>query len=84
MDVDSHDTNNRVIGTTVKGKKIAVYLDRQGYNKIKFLTGGQLPAELTGRYTTYQDAENAAKMYLHADSLKKPVTKTKVTVSQNK
>lgn len=73
MDVDENDTSRRVIGTTVNGKQLAVYLETQGYYKVKFMTGGQLPADLQGRYLNYQDAENAVKLYLHVDAQKKPV-----------
>lgn len=63
-DDEKTEIQHIVVGKTLAGKEMAAFQDPQGYLKIKFVQGGQLPRKLRGRYTDYQNAENAIKAYL--------------------
>lgn len=61
--------------TTPNGKVITTY--NEGFSvRIKFKTGGELPACLAGKYTASDHADTAIRKYLD-DLSKKPTTKTK-------
>ena len=50
---------------TKGGKTIAVKHDKWGsFWHVEFVPGGQLPKELSGRFTTEQDAKFATEQYL--------------------
>lgn len=50
---------------TKGGKQVKVRHDEQGsFWHIEFVPGGQLPAELSGKYTTEHDAKLAVELYL--------------------
>ena len=48
---------------TPNGKKLECVQANFGV-KVRFIGGGELPAELAGQYTTYAFAENAILVYL--------------------
>lgn len=62
----SEDWKATVIGETPGGAKVQVNKreDGTGY-RISFHEGGTLPAELSGWFTTYDKAEQAARGYLN-------------------
>ena len=50
---------------TANGKELQIKPDGYGsLLKISFKSGGQLPAELTGEFTSYREAETAVDGYL--------------------
>lgn len=66
-DKDEFDASERVVGTTQGGKDIVIYWDNSGYCKVKFTSGGILPARLRGRFTRYEIAEDFVKAYLASE-----------------
>ena len=51
--------------TTPNGKDIEIYIpDGTGHYKVQFKAGGQLPAELTGSFTSVAIAKVAVDSYL--------------------
>lgn len=51
---------------TPNGKTITSFRDaRTTMWKIKFTSGGELPADLAGEYTHEQGADNAIRVYLN-------------------
>ncbi len=62
---DENDITKKVVGKTKKGQKeLIIDQTTQGYFFVKFGNGGQLPKELGGRFTRYEFAENAIRLYL--------------------
>ena len=67
-----------VVYTTAGGKEIAIYNDPvTAHIKIKFTTGGELPRELTGIFTTPARAKQAVEGYLLKETLKAADKKSK-------
>ncbi len=54
-----------ILGTTAKGKNV-LWVRAEPFNtlRIKFEGGGQLPKELSGRWTDVNAAQRAVKRYL--------------------
>ena len=64
--------------TTKGGKEINVVRDqRSPHLKIQFATGGELPQELSGIFTSEPFAENAIKEYLGKQEIISKSKKTK-------
>ena len=64
--------------TTPNGKEIESYRCPQSAQwKIKFTSGGELPEELTGIYTTDKFAEIAINKYLEKQETKKTKAESK-------
>ena len=64
---------------TPAGKEIQVIRNPQAMWKIQFATGGELPEELTGIYTTDREAIKTVQVYLEKVKDRKPtkaLTKT--------
>lgn len=64
------DSSKMVAGVTRGGKKLNIFLDRTGYYKVRYTDGGQLPQSLSGKFTSYQTAEDEIKVYLHKQYVK--------------
>lgn len=54
----------RVAGVTPNGKEILIVPTNTGTFKIIFRPGGELPQDLSGRYTRYEFAQHAINRYL--------------------
>jgi hypothetical protein len=61
---DKNNISKQVHAVTPGGKEILIYQIPTGYWAIKFRPGGQLPAELSGKYTQHKYAAQAVKQYL--------------------
>lgn len=61
----SGDKDAEIVATTPEGKKIQIVKDpvHAGYT-IEFASGGQLPAQLQGKWTSYDRAKEAVRVYL--------------------
>lgn len=56
---------------TSGGKEIQAFRDSQARWKVQFTSGGQLPEELTGLYTSERNAVNAILQYIDKDKNRK-------------
>lgn len=61
---DASDITKKIVGKTAKDKELIIDQTTTGLFFIKFNTGGQLPKELSGRYTKYEYATDAIAVYL--------------------
>lgn len=61
---DGNDIIKKVVGVTKGKKEMIVDQSTVGHFFIKFKDGGQLPVELTGRYTRYEFAIDHINSYL--------------------
>lgn len=66
VEPDEEVSDTLVVAETAGGKKIQIAKDmtHSGY-VIEFATGGQLPPELSGRWTNFDKALDAIKVYLN-------------------
>jgi hypothetical protein len=60
---------------TKNGKVIKINVDANGYLYVTFGSGGQVPGELSGKYTNFQACANAVKIYIETDT--KPIKEVK-------
>lgn len=54
------------LGKTKKGKRVNVRRDEKGRFEIYFPTGGPIPRSLSGKYTSYEQACEKARLYIEA------------------
>lgn len=69
------DVSNQVVGTTVGGKDLQIFQTPAGYWKVKFTSGGDLPPNLRGSFTRYEEAETQLHQYLTNNKVKAGATK---------
>lgn len=67
--------SKRVIGTTPNGKNIILISKNHGHFEVAFESGGELPQELKGKYTTPSIARDRVKYYLEKQAAKQPTSK---------
>lgn len=61
---------------TANGKEIAIVnAPGTGHYKMQFTSGGELPENLSGLYTSYKQAEKAAVSYINLSQIKAKTTK---------
>lgn len=66
------------LGTTAAGKEIEAYMQgNRCLYKIRFTSGGQLPDNLTGEYTSVGEAQKDVDVYLKELETKKTVKTSK-------
>lgn len=75
---DDGDWHATLIGTTPGGKKLQVMKDPESsFYLIAFNPGGELPADLQGRFTSYDRAELHARIWLNEQYAKAASAKAK-------
>ena len=60
---------------TANGKEVQPFRDVKGTWRIQFKTGGELPQELSGTYTTDKQAIKDILVYIEKTKERKPKTK---------
>lgn len=51
-------------------KELVAFNDQQGYVRVKWSAGGELPEVLSGIYTSFHEAEKAITSYVNTKSEK--------------
>lgn len=60
----SSDVNDKIAGTTLGGKDLKIIQTPSGSWKVVFTSGGDLPPNLRGFFTRWEEANHQVHLYL--------------------
>jgi hypothetical protein len=64
----------KVVGVTPQGKEIQIYIDpKTAFRKLSFTSGGELPEQLSGIFTSEREAMRAVNDYVASRPIAKPL-----------